>query len=159
MLSITINTEHIFNQVNMRSLYISDQVDPALGELMIDKIPLTEDERDFFKIALRDASARIASMLSYMYTGIANPFVLDEENGLLIYNINEEAHSHPQIIESILPALIMRACVVWIIKEWLRTKGIANSYYLTELAEYDEVISEIKKLTKQKTSRLQYRTY
>ena len=159
MITVSINTEHLFSLVNQRSLYIANQLDPQLNELMIDVIPITEDERDFFKIALRDAAVRLASVISPISKDASTPFILDEENGLLHYTVDETRHSQPQLLESIMPALIMRGCVVWILSDWLRIKGLHRDFYQTELAEWEEVKGELKKKKKKKTSRLKMTYY
>lgn len=159
MITISINTEHLFALVNQRSLYIANQIDPALNEIMIDKIPITEDERDFFKVALRDAAVRIASIIRSLSRDVSAPFILDEENGQLHYTLDETQHAQPQVIESIMPALIMRACVLWIITDWLRIRGLHRDYYMTELTEWEEVKGELKKLSIKNTARIKSTYY
>jgi hypothetical protein len=160
MISIGINIEHVFNQVNMRTLYIADQIDPSLAELMADKIPLTEDDRSYFKIALRDACVKLALLLSPLTKGVSTPFQIDEENGFVYYNIDENRSGHnTSLLETVLPGLIMRALMLWIVCEWLRLKGINAMYYAAESSEYETVRLEIRNLTKQKKAKLNSNWY
>ena len=157
---ISVNIEHIFNQVLQRTLYIADQIDTALGEMMIDKIPITEDDRSFFKIALRDASVKIALIVSPLTKGITQPFVVNETDGVVSFTLDESKSSTQlPILETVLPGLIMRGIVLWITAEWLRIKGLNASYYITETQELEIVKNEIKSISKQKTTRLKYKMF
>lgn len=157
---ISVNIEHIFNQVLQRTLYIADQIDTNLGEMMIDKIPITEDDRSFFKIALRDASVKIALIVSPLTRGISQPFVVNETDGVVSFTLDESKSSTQlPILETVLPGLIMRGMVLWITSEWLRIKGLNASYYVTETQELDIVKNEIKSISKQKTTRLKYKMF
>ena len=157
---ISVNIEHIFNQVNQRTLYIADQVDPSLGEMMIDKIPITEDDRSFFKIALRDASVKTALILSPLTKGISQPFVVNEDDSVVSFQLDEtKSSAQLPILETVMPGLIMRGIVLWITAEWLRIKGLNASYYSTETQELEIVKNEIKSISKQKTTRLKYQMF
>ena len=157
---ISVNIEHIFNQVNQRTLYIADQVDPSLGEMMIDKIPITEDDRSFFKIALRDASVKMALILSPLTKGISQPFVVNEDDSVVSFQLDEtKSSAQLPILETVMPGLIMRGIVLWITAEWLRIKGLNASYYSTETQELEIVKNEIKSISKQKTTRLKYQMF
>ena len=157
---ISVNIEHIFNQVNQRTLYIADQVDPSLGEMMIDKIPITEDDRSFFKIALRDASVKTALILSPLTKGISQPFVVNEVDSVVSFQLDEtKSSAQLPILETVMPGLIMRGIVLWITAEWLRIKGRNASYYSTETQELEIVKNEIKSISKQKTTRLKYQMF
>lgn len=157
---ISVNIEHIFNQVLQRTLYIADQIDTNLGEMMIDKIPITEDDRSFFKIALRDASVKIALIVSPLTRGISQPFVVNETDGVVSFTLDESKSSTQlPILETVLPGLIMRGMVLWITSEWLRIKGLNASYYVTETQELEIVKNEIKSISKQKTTRLKYKMF
>ena len=157
---ISVNIEHIFNQVLQRTLYIADQIDTNLGEMMIDKIPITEDDRSFFKIALRDASVKIALIVSPLTKGISQPFVVNEIDGVVSFTLDESKSSTQlPILETVLPGLIMRGMVLWITSEWLRIKGLNASYYVTETQELEIVKNEIKSISKQKTTRLKYKMF
>ena len=157
---ISVNIEHIFNQVNQRTLYIADQVDPSLGEMMIDKIPITEDDRSFFKIALRDASVKTALILSPLTKGISQPFVVNEVDSVVSFQLDEtKSSAQLPILETVMPGLIMRGIVLWITAEWLRIKGLNASYYSTETQELEIVKNEIKSISKQKTTRLKYQMF
>jgi hypothetical protein len=159
MTSIVIEIESIFNQVFLKTLYIADQIDPSAGELMIDKIPITEDDRGYFKSSLRDAATKLAVYISPLARNIETPYVVDEENGQIYYNINTSAHDNATLIRGVMPALIMRALVLWIIKEWLRIKGLSNNYYITEEQQWEFAVSEIKALTRKSTARIKYQMY
>ena len=160
MINISINIEHLFNLVNQRTLYIADQIDAALGAMMIDKVPITEDDRTYFNTALRDASVRVALKFSALSKGLDVPFTVDETNGVVVFRVDETRSStQAAILETVLPGMIMRAIMLWIVSDWLRIKGVSANYYVTESQELETLLNEIKSLSKQKTARIKYMMY
>lgn len=154
MIVATLYIDHLFSRVNQKSLYIADQIDPVINEAMIDKIPITEDEYDFFKIALRDACAKLLIYISPLVKGVQNPLQVNEEDNEVTFTIDDSRHYNPDMLGVILPDLLMKGIVSYIIKEWLRLKGINQIYFQSEMMEYDEVARELKNLSKGKTARI-----
>jgi hypothetical protein len=149
-LSIGLDLQYLFNLVNQRTLYIADQVDPSLNEMMIGKIPITNDEYDAFIVLARRGSVEVFKALSRLSFDLTQPFsFLRDAEGkdvAIQYNFKTKDEQQAAIMEPILADHMQRAIVAFIVKEWLRTKQINTSYYQTDAEEYDYCMKELRSL-------------
>lgn len=149
-LSIGIEFEYLFNLVNQRTLYIADQADPSLNDMMIDKIPITNDEYDAFIVLARKGAVEVFKALSRLSFDVSRPFYFlrdtDGKDVAVQYNMVTKSEQQNAIMEPILADHMQRAIVAFIVKEWLRTKQINSNYYQTDAEEYDYCMKELRSM-------------
>lgn len=148
---ISIEMETLFNLVNQRSLYIADQVNPELNEVMIDKIPITNDEYDAFLVFVRRGAMEIFKKISRMAFDIDTPFgfIEDEDTGEqthIVFKINIPEKKQQDIILNLAAEHIQRGLVAYVIMEWLRTKHLDSRYFELDLSEWQYTLSELSYL-------------
>jgi len=152
MTTLYFETDYIFSLVNQRTIYLHKQIDPQLTQQMEDVIILTEDERDFFRVELRNAGIEVFKVLSSLSRGLDAPYAIDDyevsegvEVECVIYKIQLKEDTYEAIIIPVLQNNIQQALMHFIVLRWLKLKTLNNQpFFAIEQQEFDNAIKEIR---------------
>jgi len=152
MTTLYFETEYIFQLINQRTIYLHKQIDPQLTQQMEDVVVFTEDEKDFFRVELRNAGIEVFKALSSLSRGITEPYAIDdyevsEGNDVecVIYKIQLKDEDYTDIIVPVLQNKIQQALMHFIVLRWLKLKSLNNQpFFALEQQEFDEAIKDIR---------------
>ena len=167
MVTITYTKDELINLINHQTIYLSDPLgkkeDNAANRLA-DVVPLTNDDRSFFDVALFDVGTKVFTKLAYDIDGIESPFIIsgneDPEypDPLVIYRFNLYAGANALVVLPQVQQTIAEALINGILASWLQTKSYINQA-LIYAEKFEQSLTDIKSslMYKQKASKT-YRT-
>lgn len=151
----------LFNKVSTFSLYKLQAM-----EENIDKFAITESERDFFNVTIKQAardvfkkfsvlSRDITDALQFKSDDVASTSTFDESVSV-VYIFETPTYWDDNLTE-VFDQKVEEAIISYILKKWFRLKNLKD-VALYEETNYEDILKEIKSLVNHRTQTTQ-RTY
>lgn len=133
----------VFDLCKLKSLYSGSSVVSDSGATMESSFALTDNERDFFDITLKEAASKVYDAVSQDTQIVEQPFLYDV-NGLLSYSMM--VHGDWDRNQSFgVNTEMEKALVSFILREWYKTRGRMDLFQIED-ANYQSAIQEVRNL-------------
>lgn len=170
MITITTNTDTLFNYVIQRTVYYSRRLNESTQEA--DIIPMTEDEKDFFSTYAKEAALYLwEKMATFAAADETEPFTISI-NGYfhkITWKLDEPTGYIAGVQDPLIEGWIDKCIISYIVSEWLRIKGFDTystggrggvSAWQMEWGKFTETLEKIKSaLMYKNTATTTYRTF
>jgi len=149
MTTIAITKQELFDLVNQETVYLSDPVgaeqDNAIKRLA-EVLPMTENEKDYFNIKLFEVGAKILEKIAPYTKEVDYPYTITDSSDpnfpdSIVYKFSLPDGSRVGVAIPLIQQYIVESLIKYIVKEWLKTKGINSE--LKEL-EFNLSLNNLK---------------
>ena len=146
----------LFDKASILSMYKADSIDG------MDKFSLSEKERDFFNVKLKNGAGKVFEKISRLSQGISDAFQYNES--LDTYSSIDTEYDNCIIYVAALPTYwddnitkkldynIEEALISYILQEWYKIRSMNNDH-LQELANFGNLLSNVKSCVLYRTTR------
>lgn len=133
MTTLIITKQELFNLVNQETIYLSDPVgaehDNAIKRLA-DVLPMTENDRDYFDIKLFEVGTKVLQKIAPYAKTIDYPYTVTDSTDptypdSVVYKFTLPTGSRVGVAVPLIQQYIVESLVKYIVKEWLKTKGLS----------------------------------
>lgn len=163
-LTLYYSLSDLFNKVSILSLYKLQ----AMGQDM-DKLALTENERDFFNLEIKRAtrdvftnfsvmSKNITNALQFQYDDLSSTSDIDESSSV-VYIIETPTYWDNNVTQ-VLDQKVEEAIISYILRTWYELKNLGDIYAIEKL-KYEDLTTEIRSLVNLRTeqAKLKHRSF
>lgn len=144
--------DDLFRMTNSETVLLSDQVGETQGNVLnrlADVIPITRDDVEQFNVFLNRGGSRVFEVLASYSEDTDFPYYITDETDTeypssVVFKISLYDDVKPGIAIPLLTSTICKALVTYIVKEWLKLKGLM-SYVALKEEEFDTALADIRR--------------
>lgn len=149
MTAIIITKTELFERVSQETIYLSDPIgakEANAENRLADILPITKDDMPYFETKLYEVGVEVLKKIAPYTSGIDFPYRITDATettypNSIIFQFNLPSELMMGVIITLLQQAITETLILYIIKEWLKTK---NYPYQEKELQYEKSLSKIK---------------